>query len=588
MRASTTFLGAAAALFLVAGAARAADPVAMELDGLRVVRDRSLPTFGLTVTVHNIGPEERELSVREVRLLDGEKVLQRLTLEARVPGLGRDWARLQPLLALPHDEVSLYLDDREAAALFEKAERTQVEVLVPFVTRAFVPRFVPGATLVGTVEVDYEYGGSLGTLTDHIDVDLEELLPPLVPPVGAPVARLFLGDTHVHSAYTDCDAPFRGRYPIAPFTYNPKDEGDDLTALYKAAGLQWFNLSDHCYCVNQDEFADQSGIAANVSSSSFLIIPGLEMSAREKIEVSFQCVTNGHDTAHFNGIGLLPSDSLFAFEKRGERFACDADAPVRKADAPFIQEAASLLRLSSNSLRGAVSLNHPGGTALSGLAEPWNLNEAAFACVDAPPETGMEIINSRWDNPQDGESVDHWARRRLLKGLRVAAYGGSDVHKKKEDIGVTFTGVFADSLDRGVARSVEDGLRRGRTFASTGPLLAEWARPAGAPTWTEMGDTRLLTAGTDVEVHVAFASGARLVDVCLIQGRVGDAEEQQVPGSCQVQVSGSGHYVVTLPALPAGLYYVRAEAIGWKERRGELVPDDSLRAFATPVWLSVH
>ena len=103
-----------------------------------------------------------------------------------------------------------------------------------------------------------------------------------------------------------------------------------------------------------------------------------------------------------------------------------------------------------------------------------------------------------------------------------------------------------------------------------------------------MGDTRLLSAGTDVVVHVAFASGARLVDVCLIQGRVGDAAEQQVPGSCQVQASGSGHYVVTLPALPAGLYYVRAEAIGWKERRGDLVPDDSLRAFATPVWLSVH
>jgi hypothetical protein len=54
-------------------------------------------------------------------------------------------------------------------------------------------------------------------------------------------------------------------------------------------------------------------------------------------------------------------------------------------------------------------------------------------------------------------------------------------------------------------------------------------------------------------------------------------------------VSGNGTAVVAIPALAAGLYYVRADVIGWKEdRRGRLVPDDTFRAFATPVWLSVH
>jgi len=578
-----------AALCLAAGAAPAADPVDVEVDALRVVRDKSLPSFNLTVTVHNTGPEDQELYVKEVRLKDTrDRVMQRIAVAARVPGLGRDWETLQPLLDLTHDEISLRLAAREAERLLAHAAATEVEVSVPFETRAFVGAFAPGRKAEGVVEVDYEYGGQAGSVTQDLAVDVEDLLLPLPPPAGAPPGRFILGDTHVHSTYSNCDSD-KGRYPITQGAFNPHDQPDDLRSLYQDVGLQWINVSDHCYCVSKGAFEDEATLADAESSSSFLIIPGLEMSAREKVPDSTgQCVANGHDTTHLNGIGLRPTDALFAYTyDDGNRYACDARHVGRKAQLPFIQPAVLLLESLDNSRRGAVSLNHPGGTGLSGVAEPFNLTDAAFACMDAPPETGLEVINSLWDVPQDGESVGHWIHQRLLRGHHVAAYGGSDTHRKKKTIGATFTGVLAESLDANAARSVEDGLRRGRTFASTGPLVALWARPIASPTWTEMGDTRTVSAASPVQVHVAYSTGSRLVTVCLWLGRVG-AQELQVPGSCRVQVSGNDGYDVTLPALLPGESYVRAEAIGWFDFDGELLLDGTYRAFASPVWLEVR
>src|SRR5262245_6773213 len=164
-----TVLASLAVVTSWSGAAHAAGPLHVRVDALRVLRDRSLPSFGVTVTAVNTGPEDDAVLVREVRLLDREgQVRQRARLEARLAGLGGDWKTLEPLLPLEHDEVSLHLEPEEAIRLFTKAEGSSVEVTLPFETRAFVGEFRPGTRATARVEVEYEWQGRLASVVDEL------------------------------------------------------------------------------------------------------------------------------------------------------------------------------------------------------------------------------------------------------------------------------------------------------------------------------------------------------------------------------------------------------------------------------------
>lgn len=557
----------------------------LEADGLRVLRTHKAEPYNLEVRILHVGPASEVLNVRSVRVEDARgQVLQRIAVGRTAASLGEIWNRLEPLRRMEHDEIFLYEEPETALAMFEQLERSAVDVVLPLNLAIVNPGWVAGVELDLTVVAELD-SSQQGSFQLRLPFDIDIFQPPAPDPrlpEGAPGGSFFRGDTHVHSAYSDCDGIFRGRFPIGlgSGSYNPEKKDDSLVSLYRAVGLQWIALTDHCYCVNHDEYIGQDNEAAFFSSPELLVIPGLEISAVERKRDGASCSNDGHNTSHLNGIGLKPDPALFPYTIRRQDglHACDADGPIFRADAPSVQTAINRLRDPDFSEEGVVSLNHAGGT---GIGEVWNMDQASFECADNPPETGMELINFDWDDNQDPRSVQLWVNERLLKGHRVAAYAGSDVHKEVEVIGATFTGVFATRLGRFSDRSIEEGLAAGHTFASSGPqLFALFAGPAGASVTAMMGETLSAAAGTPLELKLSFDDGGKPLKICFYQGEIGGTEtplpvDGANAGACILK-SGTGILSTRINA-PARAGYVRATAIAQA--------DGHWRAYSSALWL---
>lgn len=574
-------------LALLAGLHSPTSPAAplpiIEIDAQTRLRSSSAPPYSIAVRVLHIGAADERLTVRSIRVRDVRgKQLSMISPDTQAQSLADIWERLEPLRRMQHDEIHLYASEEDAQSMFERMEQSAVVGTLKLDLAALNPGWTTGT--IGTrVQVDLSSSLS-GDFTIERDLRIDILRPLDFGrfPLGTPPGRFYLGDTHVHSAWTDCDNVFRAIFPIGPEGHNPRREDDDIRSLYSAAGLSWVALADHCYCVHMGQYADLHAEAADFSHPGFLIIPGLEISAREQhVEGNGQCGNDGFNTAHLNAIGMSTHPSNFdyygVFDRR---FACDTLPATFHSQAPHVLGAIFSHRSLASSPSGVLSLNHAGGTGLGGDGQVWNMAESSFACADSATESGMELINELWDDNQDAASVQRWVRHRLLKGRRVAAYAGSDMHRRREVIGATFTGVFADNLSRTAARSVEDGLAQGISFASSGPtLLALFAGAPREPVTTLMGQTLETTAGATVALHIAYDDGGKPMRLCLRRGIVGESAEQAVPitgGSPCLTVSGEGT-VVTQVTAPATEAYFRVEATA--------VADTHWRAFSSPLWL---
>lgn len=564
-------------------AAESTAPI-VEIDAQTRLRTSAAPPFQAVVRVLHVGTTEERLEVRAIRIRDDRgQVLAEVRPEAEAHALGDVWERLEPLRRMEHDEVYLYAGHEDANAMFARLERSAVARSLRVDLQALNPRWTTGIRLGLHVQVDVS--SSLAgdfSIEQKLDIDILRPLPSRRFPAGMPPGNFFLGDTHVHSAWTDCDNVFRAIFPIGPGGHNPRREDDDIRSLYTAAGLSWVALADHCYCVHQGQYGDLHAEAETFSVPGFQIIPGLEISTREEhIEGSGQCGNDGFNTAHFNAIGMTPNTTNFDYYGLfGRRFACETLPLTFQSQAPHVQGAIFSHRSLASSPSGVLSLNHAGGTGLDGDGQAWNMSETSFACADSSTETGMELINELWDDNQDAASVQRWIRYRLLKGHRVAAYGGSDMHRRRDVIGATFTGVFADNLSRSAARSVEDGLAQGITFASSGPsLLALFAGPPAAPITTLMGQTLDAPAGAPIRLQISFDDGGKPMQLCLKRGVVGAGTEQSVAldgGDPCLDVDGSGIASVQVSA-PASETYYRVEA--------RALNDGHWRAFSSALWL---
>jgi hypothetical protein len=123
-------------------------------------------------------------------------------------------------------------------------------------------------------------------------------------------------------------------------------------------------------------------------------------------------------------------------------------------------------------LGGLISINHP-----SAFGDPWcggcHWDYALFdyATIDA-----IEIWNGRWRMPESDNNgaLAFWTDL-LDAGFRPTAVSGTDSHSAEEDeyVALPMNYVFAGGRDEG---SILDGIRRGRVFLSSGPLVSFSAR----------------------------------------------------------------------------------------------------------------
>jgi hypothetical protein len=119
-----------------------------------------------------------------------------------------------------------------------------------------------------------------------------------------------------------------------------------------------------------------------------------------------------------------------------------------------------------------ISINHPsafGNPWCSGCH--WDYTHVDYTTIDA-----IEVWNGRWAIPESDNigALALWTDL-LDAGFRPTAISGTDSHGAEEDgyVGLGFNHVYAN--DRSEA-SILDGIRRGRVFLSSGPILSFRAR----------------------------------------------------------------------------------------------------------------
>jgi len=119
-----------------------------------------------------------------------------------------------------------------------------------------------------------------------------------------------------------------------------------------------------------------------------------------------------------------------------------------------------------------ISINHP-----NAFGDPWCTGcHWDFALVDFATIDAIEVWNGRWAIPETAnlDALAFWTDL-LDAGFRPTGVSGTDSHSAEEDEYIALPSTYVHATDRSEA-SILDGIRRGRVFVSSGPLVAFQAR----------------------------------------------------------------------------------------------------------------
>jgi len=146
-----------------------------------------------------------------------------------------------------------------------------------------------------------------------------------------------------------------------------------------------------------------------------------------------------------------------------------------------------------------ISINHP-----SAFGDPWCGGcHWDFALVDYATIDAIEIWNGRWRIPESDNNgaLAFWTDL-LDAGFRPTAVSGTDSHSAEEDeyIALPMNHVYADERSEG---AVLDGIRSGRVFLSSGPILTFRARGSDGVDVVLPGDSIPADGTLDLMVDVS-------------------------------------------------------------------------------------
>ena len=119
-----------------------------------------------------------------------------------------------------------------------------------------------------------------------------------------------------------------------------------------------------------------------------------------------------------------------------------------------------------------ISINHP-----SAFGDPWCTGcHWDFALVDYSTIDAIEVWNGRWAIPETANlgALAFWTDL-LDAGLRPTGVSGTDSHSAEEDQYPALPMTYVHAGD-GSEGSILDGIRRGRVFLSSGPIVSFQAR----------------------------------------------------------------------------------------------------------------
>ncbi len=211
-----------------------------------------------------------------------------------------------------------------------------------------------------------------------------------------------------------------------------------------------------------------------------------------------------------------------------------------------------------------ISINHPsafGNPWCSGCH--WDYTHVDYATIDA-----IEVWNGRWYIPESDNigALALWTDL-LDAGFRPTAISGSDSHGAEEDdyVGLGFNHVYAD--DRSEA-AILDGIRGGRVFLSSGPILTFRARGSDGAEVVLPGEVLPADGTFDLTV---------------------DVERLEAPATLWYVTSGSA---VPLGACEPGSTHLAREGLvankWWRlELRTGSAANGDILALTNPVYMTI-
>ena len=210
-----------------------------------------------------------------------------------------------------------------------------------------------------------------------------------------------------------------------------------------------------------------------------------------------------------------------------------------------------------------ISINHP-----SAFGDPWCSGcHWDFALVDFATIDAIEVWNGRWRIPESDNNgaLAFWTDL-LDAGFRPTAVSGTDSHSAEEDeyVALPLNHVYAD--DRGEG-AILGGIRRGRVFLSSGPIVSFVARGSDG--------VDVVLPGEQLPADGALSLAAMV-------------EHLEAPATLWFATSGS---IVALGACEPGttrLVHDGLVARTWwrlELRTGSAATDDVL-ALTNPVWVA--
>ncbi len=330
-------------------------------------------------------------------------------------------------------------------------------------------------------------GGGPGYSPAQADMTAEPTVRLVLKPALQRLTGWYSGDTHCHT-----------------WLYDGSDSPAQMVEAARAAGLDWFVISEHAHSpfVERSRRATQEATAAAAAGPpDFVIIPGLEYTGPR---------------FHANVLGAavaIPSGASLADVVEQARAANSGAAPV------------------------AVQVNHPSLGAT-----------AAQIARETPGLPMMEL----WNSPEPAASA-LWFDL-LNRGARVLADTGSDSHNRQNLLPGTRRLFVYLGAERPSAKSIILAIKAGRSFLSRGATVDFTLAGERPGAEVDLPGAGKATPPGPLSAHVSVQSPTPLRAVELVQnGRVvssqdaggktawqGDFPVPPVPGWCLVRAFAPG------------------------------------------------
>lgn len=485
--------------------------VELTLDVLETVRNPvEYPGY---INVNYLGNSTDEITLKYIEIDWGNKKLSKINLNKQLKGIGKENAKIRDL-----EKPDAKISKTEVEEISKRLSEGMYNELITINTKdIFKNDWKVNKNKNIKVKLAYKYENKENILETSSNIKIvpsivgSDMIQSLSTEDISRYRSYYLGDLHLHSAYSSWAGYDQSLWtwwdgcPELPIIYGYSIP--QLKSISRALGYNWFSITDHSYCLNNDRFNNVKYESSRYSDSTFLILPSEELSVQ--------------DVGSLPNIAHLGAHNLYSFIPGGIFGDMNGQNAINRV----------------NYQNGFAIINHP--TPLGDLFG-WN----DYSVVG---EKGVEIWNGNYPS---NDNINFW-KNRLLKGFKTFAFSGTDSHGRSITGSNTNVAYIPGIFDK---TSLDNAIKNGHNFVSNGPFLTM----ESIITYPgNMGDT-LYTNGNIPVILLVHVNPQSKGDLAIYKGVIG-ANSEVYDGLWPIRFAVDGPDTLALGFYPYENSYYRLE-----------------------------